>query len=207
MEGVYRMNKLEWLLQDLHEADNGGNGGSDPKPEGSEGDDPEDTGKPEGGEDKPDKDKPDKKYTDDEVNDIIDSKFAKWKKELENEKKKATERAKLSEEERIKEEKEDLEKQIEDYKRKELVSENAKVASKKLDEADLPHDDAVIEMLTTDDEDVTTQALNVLIDYVAKVKKNNTVQTPPNEGGKFKGDNASNKSLKERAKENRIIEN
>ena len=194
------MNKLEWLLQDLHDADDGANGGgSDPNPmdDGNEGDDPVDSNPV-------DNDTPKPKYTDDDVNDIVNKKFAKWKKELEEEKIKAEKRAKLSEEERVQEEKRELEEKIAEYERKERVNENAKQISNKLSAANLPHDEELITLITSDDEDASKDALNVIIDYVAKIKKNNTITDEPNEGGKFDS-KGKKQSLAEMAKEKRII--
>lgn len=202
MEGEMNMNKLEWLLQDLHDADDGANsGGSDPASvdKDNKGDDPGDTNRAERGEDTPNL-----KYTDDDVNDIVNKKFAKWKKELEEEKKKAEKRAKLSEEERVQEEKRELEEKIAEYERKERVNENAKQISNKLSAANLPHDEELITLITSDDEDASKDALNVIIDYVAKIKKNNTITDEPNEGGKFDS-KGKKQSLAEMAKEKRII--
>lgn len=174
-------------------------GGSDPNLEdnGSKDDDLED-------QNPNDEDTPKAKYTDDDVNDIVNKKFAKWKKELEEEKKKAEKRAKLSEEERIAEEKKELEEKIAEYERKERVNENAKQISNKLSAANLPHDEELITLITNDDEDASEDALNVIIDYVAKIKKNNTITDEPNEGGKFDS-KGKKQSLSEMAKEKRII--
>lgn len=174
-------------------------GGSDPNLEdnGSKDDDLED-------QNPNDEDTPKAKYTDDDVNDIVNKKFAKWKKELEEEKKKAEKRAKLSEEERIVEEKKELEEKIAEYERKERVNENAKQISNKLSAANLPHDEELITLITSDDEDASEDALNVIIDYVAKIKKNNTITNEPNEGGKFDS-KGKKQSLAEIAKEKRII--
>ena len=174
-------------------------GGSDPSPEdtGSKDDDLED-------QNPNDEDTPTAKYTDDDVNDIVNKKFAKWKKELEEEKKKAEKRAKLSEEERIAEEKKELEEKIAEYERKERVNENAKQISNKLSAANLPHDEELITLITSDDEDASEDALNVIIDYVAKIKKNNTITNEPNEGGKFDS-KGKKQSLAEMAKQKRII--
>lgn len=144
------------------------------------------------------------KYTDDQVNEIINSKFAKWQADLEKEKAEAIRKAKLTEDEKIVEEKAELERQIEEYKQKELVSANAKIVSNKLVEAKLPHDDAMIDLITSMDEDATNEALNVLINYVSTIKKNNTITPQPNDGGKFKGDDDT-LSIADKARKNRII--
>ena len=172
-------------------------GGSDPSPEdtGSKDDDLED-------QNPNDEVKP--KYTDDDVNDIVNKKFAKWKKELEEEKIKAEKRAKLSEEERVQEEKRELEEKIAEYERKERVNENAKQISNKLSAANLPHDEELITLISSDDEDASKDALNVIIDYVAKIKKNNTITDEPNEGGKFDS-KGKKQTLAEMAKQKRII--
>lgn len=164
-----------------------------------------------GGDDqeKPDantEDAPEKKYTDEDVNALIDKKFAKWQKDLEKEKEDAARKAKLSEKDRLAEEKSDLEKKIEEYERKEKLRENAKIASKKLSEASLPHDDDLIDLITNDDESITQEAVNIVLDYVSKIKKQNTIQGTPSDGGTFgSGDNMDNKSKAEMAKKKRII--
>lgn len=186
MRDLFKMN-----LQ-MFAAEDGGDGGA-ANPEGEQ--------KPAGEETPP----VEKKYSDEDVNKIIDGKFAKWKEEQKKEQKEAERKAKMSAEDKIKEEKSELEKKIEEYERKEKVRDNIKTASTVLSDAELPHDDDLLELLADEDEDTTKSSMEILISYISKVKKNSTAQKTPSEGNKFKASGDDHKKLADRAREKRII--
>lgn len=192
--------KLKMNLQMFAADDGGGSGGETPK------DDPKPSTDDQQGDDSGDK-KPDGEPTVTVAE--MQRRLAKAEEKAQEEAQKALDEAErlaqMNADEKKKHELDKMREKIAEYERDAKVSANAKIVSSKLSEAELPHDDALIELVTTDDDEQTENALNVLIDYVAKIKKNNTVQSTPNEGGKFSSGNKSNKSIAERAKEKRII--
>lgn len=192
--------KLKMNLQMFAADDGGGSGGKNPE------DDPkpptDDQQSDDSGDKKPD-DEP--TVTVAEMQRRLVKAEEKAKEEAQKALDEAERLAKMNADEKKEHELEKMREKIAEYERDAKVSANAKIVSSKLSEAELPHDDALIELLTTDNDEQTESALGVLIDYVAKIKKNNTVQSTPNEGGKFNSGSSTSKSLGERAKEKRII--
>lgn len=143
------------------------------------------------------------KYTDEEVDALIDKKFAKWQADRQKEIEDAERKAKLSEKERLAEEKSELQKKIEEYERKDRINQNASMLSKSLSDANLPHDDDLINLIANEDESVSKEALNIVVDYVSKIKKQASTTGTPSEGQQFKAQDTQ--SLSKLAKEKRII--
>lgn len=131
----------KWYLQFFAEDPNGDNGGKDP-----DGSDP--SGKNPDGE---------KKYTDEDVNRIIDKKFAEWAKKQEKEVSEAQRLANLSAEEKAKEEHDKLiariEKMESERTRLELVGAAREILAK--DKIVLP--DSLIANLVGEDADATNK--------------------------------------------------
>lgn len=192
--------KLKMNLQMFAADDGGGSGGETPE------DDPKPPADDQQSDDSGDK-KPDDEptVTVAEMQRRLVKAEEKAKEEAQKALDEAERLAKMNADEKKEHELEKMREKIAEYERDAKVSANAKIVSSKLSEAELPHDDALIELLTTDNDEQTESALGVLIDYVAKIKKNNTVQSTPNEGGKFNSGSSTSKSLGERAKEKRII--
>ena len=122
---------------------------------------------------------PEKKYSDEDVNNIIDKKFAKWQKEKDEAlkaKEDAIEEAKklekMNAEEKQEHERQKLEKELEEYKRKDQFYQLSKEASKMLSEHNIHADDELLEVLVKDDAEGTSKAVNGFVDLLnAKVEE------------------------------------
>lgn len=120
-----------------------------------------------------------KKYSDEDVNQIIDKKFAKWQKELEakeQEKEEAVAEAerlaKMNAEDKQKYEYEKLQKELDEYKRKDNQYQMSKEANKMFKEKNINVSDDVLSFVVKGNADDTKQAVNAFIDlFNAEVEK------------------------------------
>ena len=137
--------ELEELLKLSHKrnfnlqlfADDGGEGGSDGT------DDPE---------------KEDKKYTDEDVNNIINRKFAEWEKRQKEKSAKAAEAERLknmTEEEKRKHEIEELQKKIAGYEKEKAIGAMTKVARGILNDSKIVVNDELLVNLVAEDAETT----------------------------------------------------
>ena len=110
--------------------------GSDEGAEAPEGKPPED--KPE----KPEQGK--KRYTDEDVDDIINRKFAEWQKK----------------QQKAEYERDQLQKELDDYKRKDSLAEITKTARKMLSESGITASDDILSVLVTTDAEQTKAAID-----------------------------------------------
>lgn len=139
--------------------------------------------------------KDEKKYTDAEVNEIIDKKFAKWKATQEKEQSEAKKLAKMSADEKIEYENQQLKNEIAELKRTQALNEMSKVARGLLAEEQITVSDALLARLIDEDAEVTKEtvsefikmyqadletAVNARLNKSAKVPKtqSNTTETP-----------------------------
>lgn len=139
--------------------------------------------------------KDEKKYTDAEVNEIIDKKFAKWKATQEKEQSEAKKLAKMSADEKIEYENQQLKNEIAELKRTQALNEMSKVARGLLAEEQITVSDALLARLIDEDAEVTKEtvsefikmyqadletAVNARLNKSAKVPKtqSNVVETP-----------------------------
>lgn len=114
---------------------------------------------PEGTEPKEDKKEGEKKYTDEDVNRIIDKKFAIWEK---NQQKKVDEAKKLAEmnaQERAEHERDELQKRLDEYEKRDTLAKMTRTARDMLKAEDIDVDDDLIEMLVTSDAEETKKAV------------------------------------------------
>lgn len=143
--------ELEELLKLSHKrnfnlqlfADDGGEGGSG-------GDDPEDKPGDDG--------KEDKKYTDEDVNNIINRKFAEWEKRQKEKSAKAAEAERLknmTEEEKRKHEMEELQKKIAGYEKEKAIGAMTKVARGILNDSKIVVNDELLGNLVAEDAETT----------------------------------------------------
>ena len=143
--------ELEELLKLSHKrnfnlqlfADDGGEGGSGGT------DDPED---------KSDDGKEDKKYTDEDVNNIINRKFAEWEKRQKEKSAKAAEAERLknmTEEEKRKHEMEELQKKIAGYEKEKAIGAMTKVARGILNDSKIVVNDELLGNLVAEDAETT----------------------------------------------------
>jgi predicted Mrr-cat superfamily restriction endonuclease len=165
-------------------------------PEGGQGATHPDPEKPEGG----------KTFSRDEVSKMLNAERDKIKKELEDKQAEAEKLAKMNAEEKAKHEKQQLEAKVAKLEREAALKEMASEASKMLSEAELPHDEDLIALVTREDAEETKKAVEVITSFVSKIKKENARQMPPVAGGQFSGSDKNRNTTKaEMAKEVRII--
>jgi len=107
--------------------------------------------------------KDEKKYTDAEVNEIIDKKFAKWKATQEKEQSEAKKLAKMSADEKIEYENQQLKNEIAELKRTQALNEMSKVARGLLAEEQISVSDALLARLIDEDAEVTKETVSEFI--------------------------------------------
>ena len=124
-------------------------GGQDPAGADPEGTDP--------------KNEPEKKYTDEDVNRIIDRKFAEWEKKQSKAKSEAEKLAGMNADEKEKYENQKLREQVEELIRKDALGKMATVARGMLGEKNISVSDDLIEMLISDDAEKTKSSVDSFI--------------------------------------------
>lgn len=161
--------ELEELLKLSHKrnfnlqlfADDGGEGGSGGT------DDPEDKSG--------DDEKEDKKYTDEDVNNIINRKFAEWEKRQKEKSAKAAEAERLknmTEEEKRKHEMEELQKKIAGYEKEKAIGAMTKVARGILNDSKIVVNDELLGNLVAEDAETTkTNVENFVKNFNDAVQK------------------------------------
>ena len=118
---------------------------------------------------------PDKKYTDADVDKMIDKKFAEWNKKRESEEKQKAEAAKLAsmnEEQKQEAKIKELTNRLNDLEREKTLSEMTKTARALLAEEGVNISDDLLTKLVTDDADSTKAAIDDFLKmYRADVEK------------------------------------
>lgn len=109
------------------------------------------------------KNEPEKKYTDEDVNRIIDRKFAEWEKKQSKAKSEAEKLAGMNAEQKEKYENEQLKKQVQELLRKDALGKMATVARGMLGEKNISVSDDLIEMLISDDAEKTKSSVDSFI--------------------------------------------
>ena len=118
------------------------------------------------------KNEPEKKYTDEDVNRIIDRKFAEWEKKQNKEKSEADRLANMNAQQKEQYENEQLKKQGEELLRKDALRKIAAVARGMLGEKNISVSDDLIEMLISDDAEKTKSSVDSFINaFQAAVEK------------------------------------
>ena len=174
---------LRYGLQLFADGDDGGSSGDD----GDSGSDGE--GDESGNDDDDDSDN-EKKYTDEEVDALIERKFAEWRKKHEKQQAKQDEAERLknmSDQERKDHEMEELRKQVNALQKKETMSKMSATARSMLSAKGITVDDALVGMLISEDADATKSAVDAFItefqDAVSKAVKDALKGEPPKAGG------------------------
>ena len=102
-----------------------------------------------------DKKQNEKKYTDDEVNEIINKKFEKWTKQKEKEMNEAKKLADMTAQEKVEYERNQLKKELEELRNANTISEMSKTARGILKERNIDISDELLSMLVTKEADTT----------------------------------------------------
>lgn len=134
--------------------------GTDTNGTGTEGKEPEGTdNKDEGGE---------KKYTDADIDEIINRRFARWQKEQKKKEDEAAKLAGMNEAEKVKHEKEQLENELNEYKRKDSIAKMTKTARGMLAESNISVSDDLLAMFVSTDAEQTKAAVEAFADSFSK---------------------------------------
>ena len=187
------------------EGDDGGTsgGGGDAGDDGGD-DDSEDTD---------DDSSKEKKYTDEEVDALIERKFAEWQKKHEKQQAKQDEAERLknmSDQERKDHEMEELRKQVNALQKKETMSKMSATARSMLSAKGITVDDALVGMLISEDADATKSAVDAFItafqDAVSKAVKDALKGEAPKKGGSSGLTKAQIMKVKDRAERQKLIQ-
>lgn len=118
------------------------------------------------------KEQSEKKYTDEDVNQIINSKFKKWKTEQEKKISEAQKLAQMDEAEKAEYERKQLEEELQKLRSEKTKSEMISVSRKMLQENNVSVSDDLISSIITDDADKTKENINAFIEnFNAAVEK------------------------------------
>jgi hypothetical protein len=106
------------------------------------------------------KDTDEKKYSDKDLDEIINKKFAKWQKDQDKKVDEAKKLAAMNEQQKAEYERDELKKQLDEYKRKDTLSEMTKTARKMLTDAGISASDEILSILVTTDAEKTKAAVD-----------------------------------------------
>ncbi|MBA5746688.1 putative RND superfamily exporter protein [Aerococcus sp. 150760007-1] len=119
-----------------------------------------------------DNETPELKYSDEDVDKIVQKKLAKAKKDKEAAVEEATKLAKMNEDQKAEYDREQLEKELAELRRKDAFYNLSKEASKMLAEHDITADDELLQVVVKDDAEGTKQAVESFVNlFNAKVKE------------------------------------
>ena len=139
-------------------AEDAGAAGSDPVPaERNDTGAATDTGK-ESKDTKPSND--DKKYSDKDIDEIINKRFARWQKEQQKAVEEAEKLAKMSAQEKAEHQRDELQKELDALKKEKALSEMSKTARKLLAEKNITISDELLSMMVTTDATETKAAID-----------------------------------------------
>ena len=183
---------------------------------GSSGDDGDSGGDDEGDESGNDDDNDsdnEKKYTDEEVDALIERKFAEWQKKHEKQQAKQDEAERLknmSDQERKDHEMEELRKQVNALQKKETMSKMSSTARSMLAAKGITVGDDLVGMLISEDADATKSAVDSFItafqDAVTKAVKEALKGEAPRKGGSSKLTKEQIMKVKDRAERQKLIQ-
>ena len=125
-------------------------------------------------------------YTDEDVDKIINRKFAEWQQKQQKAVDEAKRLAEMSAQEKAEYERDQLQKQLDDYKRKDSLAEMTKTARKLLADANISVPDELLAAMVTTDAEQTKAAIDGFAksfnDAVESVVKERLKGNPPRRG-------------------------
>ncbi len=128
-----------------------------------------------------------KKYTDDDVDKILNKKFAKWQAQQDKAIKEAEKLATMDAKQKAEYEKEQMQKELDEYKRKDALASMTNTARKMLADANISVSDELLAVMVTTDADETKAAIDAFKDAfnaaVDKAVKEKLKGEPPTKGG------------------------
>lgn len=191
------------MLQLFAEGSEGSDGDS-----GNEGTDGKDLETKEQEDDEEDDPEEEKKYSDKDVNKIIDRKFAEWAKKKQKEEDEAKKLSKMNAQEKADYKQKQLEEEIEQLKNEKALSNMRDEARKMLSEKNINITDELLAFMVSTDAGETKKAVDSFADLfnaaVNEAVKGKARQTTPKESGAFSG-GTRNLGIGDMAREARII--
>lgn len=131
--------------------------------------------------------KSEKKYSDEEVDRILSKKFAKWKEQEEKAVKEAEKLAKMDAIQKAEYEREQMQKELDEYKRKDALASMTNTARNMLADANISVSDELLSVMVSTDADETKAAIdafkNAFNEAVEKAVKERIKGEPPTKGG------------------------
>lgn len=128
-----------------------------------------------------------KLYTNDDVDKLINRKFAEWQAKKDKEISEAQKLAEMNEQQKAEYKLEKLQKELNEYKSRETLTEMAKTARSILSEQNINVPDEVVSVLVTEDADTTSKNVNAFAKAfnaaVAKAVENKISHREPKTGG------------------------
>lgn len=102
----------------------------------------------------------DKKYSDKDLDRIINQKFAKWQKEQDKAVNEAKKLADMNAQQKAEYERDKLQKELDSYKKKDAIAAMSKEARKMLSDENITIDDNLLSFMVSDDAEATKKAVN-----------------------------------------------
>lgn len=128
-----------------------------------------------------------KKYTDDDVDKILNKKFAKWQAQQDKAIKEAEKLATMDAKQKAEYEKEQMQKELDEYKRKDALASMTNTARNMLADANISVSDELLAVMVTTDADETKAAIDAFKEAfnaaVEKAVKEKLKGEPPTKGG------------------------
>lgn len=132
-----------------------------------------------------------KKYSDEDLNAILDKRFARWKADQEKEKEEAKRLAEMNAQERAEAERDKVQKELDELKAKNAIAEMTNEARKMCAEHDINVGDELLSVLVNKDADKTKKAVDAFAKMfeseVEKAVKEKLKGNGPKRGGSNKG--------------------
>ncbi|NBI08239.1 DUF4355 domain-containing protein [Senegalia massiliensis] len=119
-------------------------------------------------EQKADESKKEAKYTDEDINKIIDSKFAKWQKQKEEEINEAKKLADMNAQEKAEFERDKIREELKELRKAKTISEMSSTARSMLKEKNISIDDKLLNVLVSDDAEKTKENVESFSDMFSK---------------------------------------
>lgn len=128
-----------------------------------------------------------KLYTNDDVDKLINRKFAEWQAKKDKELSEAQKLAEMNEQQKAEYKLEKLQKELDEYKNREVLAEMAKTARSILSEQNINVPDEIVSVLVTKDADTTSEKVNAFAKAfnaaVSKAVENKISHREPKTGG------------------------
>lgn len=128
-----------------------------------------------------------KKYTDDDVDKILNKKFAKWQAQQDKAIKEAEKLATMDAKQKAEYEREQMQKELDEYKRKDALASMTNTARNMLADANISVSDELLAVMVTTDADETKAAIDAFKEAfnaaVEKAVKEKLKGEPPTKGG------------------------